>query len=325
MAFDEQGQADTVERKVAICERAYDCSSTSRLRRRGRHLRPERARGRDRHRGARRLREGVHRGAAADQGALSRCAYLAAASRTSRFSFRGNDVVREAMHAAFLYHAIQAGLDMGIVNAGQLAVYEDIDPELLEHVEDVIWNRRPDATERLVELASRVQGRGRRGARSTSRGARRRSRSGSQHALVHGIVDFIEEDTEEARQRCRAAARRDRGAADGRHAGRRRPLRRRADVPAAGREERAGDEARGRLPRAVHGGREAAAERRAAPGEGRARDRQGRRARHRQEHRRGRARLQQLRGRRPRRDGPGGQDPRHGRRARAPTSSASPA
>ena len=76
------------------------------------------------------------------------------------FSFRGNDVVREAMHSAFLYHAIKAGLDMGIVNAGQLAVYEDIPPELLEHVEDVIFNRRPDATERLVEFAEHGEGRG---------------------------------------------------------------------------------------------------------------------------------------------------------------------
>src|SRR5262249_51313256 len=77
------------------------------------------------------------------------------------FSFRGNDIVREAMHAAFLYHAIKAGMDMGIVNAGQLAVYEEIPKELLEHVEDVLLNRRPDATERLVELAERVKGSGR--------------------------------------------------------------------------------------------------------------------------------------------------------------------
>src|SRR5581483_3628411 len=76
------------------------------------------------------------------------------------FSFRGNDVVREAMHSAFLYHAIAAGLDMGIVNAGQLVVYEDIEPELLERVEDVIFNRRADATERLVEYADRVRGEG---------------------------------------------------------------------------------------------------------------------------------------------------------------------
>ena len=74
------------------------------------------------------------------------------------FAFRGNQSVREAMHAAFLYHAIRTGLDMGIVNAGLLMVYEDIEPELLEHVEDVIWNRRPDATERLVELARRYEG-----------------------------------------------------------------------------------------------------------------------------------------------------------------------
>jgi 5-methyltetrahydrofolate--homocysteine methyltransferase len=77
------------------------------------------------------------------------------------FSFRGNDVVREAMHSAFLYHAIKAGMDMGIVNAGQLVVYEDIPPDLLEHVEDVIFNRRPDATERLVEFAETVKGAGR--------------------------------------------------------------------------------------------------------------------------------------------------------------------
>jgi 5-methyltetrahydrofolate--homocysteine methyltransferase len=115
------------------------------------------------------------------------------------FSFRGNDVVREAMHAAFLFHAIQAGLDMGIVNAGQLAVYEDIEPELREHVEDVIWNRRPDATERLVELATRVKGEGaRREVDLTWREATVDKRL--EHALIHGIVDFVEEDTEEARQ-----------------------------------------------------------------------------------------------------------------------------
>ena len=97
------------------------------------------------------------------------------------FSFRGNDVVREAMHAAFLYHAIKAGLDMGIVNAGQLAVYEDIAPDLLEHVEDVIFNRRPDATERLVDVrrsgeGRRQEARGRsRLAREAGRGAARRT------------------------------------------------------------------------------------------------------------------------------------------------------
>src|SRR5207248_6443073 len=116
------------------------------------------------------------------------------------FSFRGNDVVREAMHSAFLYHAIRAGLDMGIVNAGQLVLYEDIEPELLERVEDVIFNRRPDATERLVELASRVRDEGTRRERDLSwREAPVEKRL--EHALVHGIVDFIEADAEEARQK----------------------------------------------------------------------------------------------------------------------------
>jgi 5-methyltetrahydrofolate--homocysteine methyltransferase len=115
------------------------------------------------------------------------------------FSFRGNEVVREAMHTAFLYHAIAAGMDMGIVNAGQLGVYEEIPPELREHVEDVIFNRRPDATERLVELAERVKGDGKKKAvdlawRNAPVGDRLR------HALVHGVVDFIDEDVEEARR-----------------------------------------------------------------------------------------------------------------------------
>ena len=115
------------------------------------------------------------------------------------FSFRGNDVVREAMHAAFLYHAIQAGMDMGIVNAGQLAVYEDIPEELLTHVEDVLFNRRPDATERLVELADRVKGAG---TKRTHDHAWREQPVAARlaHALVHGVVDFIEVDVEEARQ-----------------------------------------------------------------------------------------------------------------------------
>ena len=114
------------------------------------------------------------------------------------FAFRGNDAVREAMHASFLYHAIRAGLDMGIVNAGQLAVYEDIEPDLLERVEDVIFDRRPDATERLVEYASTVTG----GATERKFDLSWREAPVSDrlaHALVHGVVDFIEEDTEEAR------------------------------------------------------------------------------------------------------------------------------
>ncbi|MCA9712702.1 MAG: B12-binding domain-containing protein, partial [Myxococcales bacterium] len=116
------------------------------------------------------------------------------------FSFRGNDRVREAMHSAFLFHAIEAGLDMGIVNAGQLAVYEDIPPELLEHVEDVILDRRPDATERLVSLAQDVKGGGQRRAEDLSwREAPVEKRL--EHALVRGVLDFIEADTEEARKK----------------------------------------------------------------------------------------------------------------------------
>src|SRR6185437_1143894 len=112
------------------------------------------------------------------------------------FSFRGNNTVREAMHAAFLYHAIRAGLDMAIVNAGQLAVYEDIEPELRERVEDVLLNRRDDATERLVEIADRVRGEGTK--RELDLTWRERPvEKRLEHALVHGIVDFVEDDAEE--------------------------------------------------------------------------------------------------------------------------------
>ena len=117
------------------------------------------------------------------------------------FSFRGNDYIREVMHAAFLYHAIQAGLDMGIVNAGQLAIYEDIEPETLVMVEDVLFNRRPDATERLLEFAESRKG-------SATERARKDEnwRAGSledriSHALVNGIADHVEEDMEEALKR----------------------------------------------------------------------------------------------------------------------------
>jgi 5-methyltetrahydrofolate--homocysteine methyltransferase len=117
------------------------------------------------------------------------------------FSFRGNDLVREAMHAAFLYHAIKAGMDMGIVNAGQLAVYEEIPKELLTHVEDVLLNRRPDATDRLIKLAEQVKGKGKAAATEDLawRGGAVEERL--KHALVRGIDKFIEEDVEEARPR----------------------------------------------------------------------------------------------------------------------------
>ena len=179
MAFDEQGQADTVARKVEICERAY------RLLTEEAGFAPEDlifdpnvlavATGIEEH----------NEFAKAFIEALPLIKQRCPGARTSggisnlSFAFRGNQRVREAMHSAFLYHAIRAGLDMGIVNAGLLMVYEDIEPELLEHVEDVIWNRRPDATERLVELARRFEGDDGRAARRTSRGARPPSRSGS--------------------------------------------------------------------------------------------------------------------------------------------------
>src|SRR5439155_22978842 len=119
------------------------------------------------------------------------------------FSFRGNNVVREAMHSAFLYHAIRAGMDMGIVNAGMLEVYEEIRKDLLELVEDVLLNRRPDATERLLAFADTVKERG--GAQAQSPGPDLSWRQGTvqerlSHALVRGIVDYIEADVEEARQ-----------------------------------------------------------------------------------------------------------------------------
>ena len=313
MAFDEVGQADTVERKVEICGRAYDLLV-------GDGWEPEDivfdpnvlavATGIEEHNGF----------AKAFIEALPLIKERCPGSRTSggisnlSFAFRGNDVVREAMHSAFLYDAIRAGLDMGIVNAGQLVVYEDIPPDLLEHVEDVLYDRRPDATDRLVAFASTVQGVGdeararpllARGAGREAARARARARDRRLHRGGH----------RGGARRRGPPARRDRGPADGRDEGRRRPLRLRPDVPAAGGQERAGDEARRGLPGAVHGGGEGAdRQQRPRPGHDRARHRQGRRARHRQEHRRRRPRLQQLRGDRPRRDGPGRHDPRHRRR-----------
>jgi 5-methyltetrahydrofolate--homocysteine methyltransferase len=200
MAFDEQGQADTVERKVAICERAY------RLLTRAAGFAADDivfdpnvlavATGIEQH----------NEFAKAFIESLPLIKERCPGARTSggisnlSFALRGNQHVREAMHAAFLYHAIRAGLDMGIVNAGLLMVYEDIEPELLEHVEDVIWNRRPDATERLVELAGRYAGEAQRREEDLSwREASVEQRL--EHALVHGVVDFIEDDVEEARGR----------------------------------------------------------------------------------------------------------------------------
>jgi 5-methyltetrahydrofolate--homocysteine methyltransferase len=199
MAFDEEGQATSVERRVSICERAYRLLVDEVA------FPPEDivfdanvlavATGIEEHDDyARAFIESLPLIKARCPGART-----SGGISNLSFSFRGNDVVREAMHAAFLYHAIRAGLDMGIVNAGQLAVYEDISPELLERVEDVIFNRRPDATERLVEIAEQVRGEGTKRELDLSwREARVEKRL--EHALVHGIVDFVESDTEEARR-----------------------------------------------------------------------------------------------------------------------------
>jgi 5-methyltetrahydrofolate--homocysteine methyltransferase len=199
MAFDEQGQADTRDRKVEICGRAYDLL----VREAG--FAPEDiifdpnvlavATGIAEHNGY----------AKAFIEALPLIKQRCPGARTSggisnlSFSFRGNDVVREAMHSAFLFHAVKAGLDMGIVNAGQLAVYQDIPADLLELVEDVLFDRHPDATDRLVTFASTVKGSAKQREVDLSW---REAPVGERlsHALVHGIVDYIEADTEEARQ-----------------------------------------------------------------------------------------------------------------------------
>ena len=199
MAFNEQGQAETANQKYAYCERSY------RLLVDGIGFPPEDiifdpnifavATGIDEHNdygnafieATRRIKEGLPH------------AMVSGGVSNISFSFRGNDIVREAMHSVFLYHAIKAGMDMGIVNAGQLAVYEEIDPELRDAAEDVMLNRRDDATERLLDVAEKFKG---------DKGIQIKEdltwREGAveeriRHALVRGIADFIVEDAEEAR------------------------------------------------------------------------------------------------------------------------------
>ncbi|WP_437619392.1 methionine synthase [Sorangium sp. So ce1151] len=200
MAFDEVGQAETVERKVAICQRAYKLLTEEV------GFDPQDiifdpnilaiATGIEEHNEfARSFIEATRIIKATCPGAR-----ISGGVSNLSFSFRGNNVVREAMHSAFLYHAIRAGMDMGIVNAGQLTVYEGIPKDLLERVEDVIFNRRPDATERLVEFAERVKGKGKKKELDLA------WREGPvearlSHALVKGLVDFIEADVEEARKK----------------------------------------------------------------------------------------------------------------------------
>lgn len=200
MAFDEQGQADTYERRINICKRAYDILVNVV------HFAPQDiifdpnifpvATGIDEHRNyavdffkaAKWIRENLPH------------AHVSGGVSNVSFSFRGNQVVREAMHSAFLFHAIQHGMDMGIVNPTILEVYDEIPKDLLERVEDVLLNRREDATERLLEFAETVKGSSKK--KEADDAWRKESvEERLKHALVKGIIDFIDADTEEARQK----------------------------------------------------------------------------------------------------------------------------
>nr|WP_278002259.1 MULTISPECIES: methionine synthase [Agrobacterium] len=202
MAFDEVGQADTYQRKVEICARAYKLLTEKA------GLSPEDiifdpnvfavATGIEEHNNygvdfieaTKTIRETMP------------LTHISGGVSNLSFSFRGNEPVREAMHAVFLYHAIQVGMDMGIVNAGQLAVYDNIDAELREACEDVVLNRRDDATERLLEVAERFRGTGEKQAKVQDLSWRELPvEKRLEHALVNGITDYIEADTEEARQK----------------------------------------------------------------------------------------------------------------------------
>ncbi|MGC2134680.1 MAG: methionine synthase, partial [Xanthobacteraceae bacterium] len=201
MAFDEAGQADTLEKKQRICARAYDIL----VNRVG--FLPQDiifdpnifaiATGMEEHNGY-----GVAFIEAAGwiRANLPHTHISGGVSNLS-FSFRGNEAVREAMHSVFLYHAIKAGMDMGIVNAGQMAVYDDLDPELRDACEDVVLNRRADAAERLLALAERHRGHGKEKKEADLAWREWPVEKRLSHALVHGITDFIEADVEEARHK----------------------------------------------------------------------------------------------------------------------------
>jgi 5-methyltetrahydrofolate--homocysteine methyltransferase len=199
MAFDEKGQADTVERKIGICERAYKLLTESV------GMAPEDiifdpnifavATGIEEHN---RYSLDFIEATAAIKARMPAVHVSGGVSNVS-FSFRGNDAVREAMHSVFLYHAIRAGLTMGIVNAGQLAIYEDIQPDLRERVEDVILARRADATERLLEIAERFKGGGAMKRVDDLEWRKLPVAERLKHALVKGVDQFVLEDTEEAR------------------------------------------------------------------------------------------------------------------------------
>jgi len=203
MAFDEKGQADTLERKCAVCRRAYDILVNEV------GFPPEDiifdpnifavATGMEEHNGygvafieaARWIRANLPH------------AHVSGGVSNLSFSFRGNERVREAMHSVFLFHAIKAGMDLGIVNAGQIAVYDGLDAQLREACEDVVLNRRPDAPERLLALAEKFRGKGQEAKEVDLAWRERPVEKRLSHALVHGITDFIEADVEEARKSAR--------------------------------------------------------------------------------------------------------------------------
>ena len=199
MAFDEQGQADTKERKIEICSRAYrilteqigfppeDIIFDPNIFAVGTGIDEHNNYGVDFIEATRIIKQ-----------TLPHALVSGGVSNVS-FSFRGNNPVREAIHAVFLYHAVNAGMDMGIVNAGQLAIYADIPPALREAVEDVVLNRRPDSTEKLLEIADQYRGSGQAVRQETLEWREWPVNKRLEHALVKGITDFIDEDTEQAR------------------------------------------------------------------------------------------------------------------------------
>ena len=324
MAFDEDGQADSLERRQQICARAYrilteevgfpaeDIIFDPNVFAVATGIEEHASYGLDFIEATRWIKANLP--GAKVSGGISNVS----------FSFRGNNPVREAIHAVFLYHAIAAGLDMGIVNAGALVVYDEVDPELRERIEDVVLNRRPDAAERLLEIAEEHNRAGQ--AAEVSEEEWRALPLGERitHSLVKGIDAHVEADTELLRAEIAERGGRPIEVIEG-------PLMdgmnvvgdlfgAGQDVPPAGRQERARHEEGRRLPHPVHregeGRRPGAGDPEGHERHDRHGDRQGRRARHRQEHRRRRAPVQQLRGHRPRRHGAGPEDPRRRQGAR---------
>ncbi len=199
MAFDEQGQADTAARKIEICSRAYKLLTDNGFPPEDIIFDPN----------IFAVATGIEEHADYAKDFFEATAYIRSELKGAHvsggvsnvsFSFRGNEPVREAMHAVFLYHAIRAGMDMGIVNAGSLTLYDDVDPELRERVEDVLLNRRDDATERLLDIAEQAKAGGKKQATERDLSWRQKPvKERLAHALVQGINEFIVEDTEAAR------------------------------------------------------------------------------------------------------------------------------